>query len=181
LCHKIRKMDDLEFRPGRGFNTGIVLRACTALAFTAIFLILASFSPAYGLIALFPGLTALGLLVNYACRRRFRTRLTAQGIESRRYRTIFVPWDTVRNIEIVDFARIANVPVTGSKLTGRPASRRGGVNRKIAVVRIQKPNGHWLELAVPVVTGRQPDPAFSDKVRLIRDHWQAATGQAQMR
>jgi hypothetical protein len=174
----MNEMEDIEFRPARGFRISVLVRACVALVLAAIFLTLTEVSPAYGLIAVFPGFVAACLLVSYASSRRFRTRLTAQGIESRRYRTRFVPWGSVRNIETVSWERIADVPVIGNRAAGRPASRRGGANRKVATVRIQKADGHWLELAVPVVTGRDSDPDFTDKVRLIRDRWRAAIGRA---
>jgi hypothetical protein len=144
---------EVEFRPPRGFSARTLGRGCVALVATALFLALGILSPVNAWIAVIPGLVAAGLFVDYAFQRRFRTRLTAQGIEARGYRTSFVPWASVRDVETVSFNQVAAVPVKGSRLTGQRASGGGRKNRKVAEIRVQNSRGHWLKLKTPVVTG----------------------------
>jgi hypothetical protein len=123
-------------------------------------------------VAVLPLLYAAGSFAVYAWRGRMYTRLTPAGIEVRGYRNRFVAWQNIRSIEVIDYEKVADIPVVDRRTGARPSRRRP--NRKVAVVRIVRARGHRIELPAPLVTEGQSDPDFTDKARLIRARWQEA-------
>jgi hypothetical protein len=108
---------------------------------------------------------------------RGSTRLTARGIEIRRYRRKLVPWQAIRDIETVSFDRVADVPVANVRT--RIQSPRGRGPRTVAAVQIVRTSGHRIRLPAPLVTRSKDDPNFHDKVQMIKARWrQAVTGTA---
>lgn len=107
------------------------------------------------------------------------TRLTARGIEIRRYRRKLVPWQAIRDIETISFDRVADVPVVAADFGNRMQSPRGRGPRTVAAVRVVRTNGHRIRLPAPRVTRSKDDPDFHDKVQMIKERWrQAVTGTA---
>ncbi len=170
-------MDDIEYRPQRGIGTPALLRACFAIVVAAILLSLGLQSRAAVYLAAFPAALAVAWFAGYAVQRRYRTRLTATGIETRRVRTRSIPWTQIRDVEVVKLARVAQVRVVGNRRAGRYGSRSGGGARKVASIRVQQANGRWRELPMPVARENAADPEFTDKSNVIRDRWRAATSQ----
>jgi hypothetical protein len=103
------------------------------------------------------------------------TRLTARGIEIRRYRRKLVPWQAIRDIETISYDRVADVPVADERT--RIQSPRGRGPRTVAAVQIVRTSGHRIRLPAPLVTRSKDDPDFEDKVQMIKARWrQAVTG-----
>lgn len=109
---------------------------------------------------------------------RSASPLTATGIESRRLRTRFIPWAQIRDIQVVERVTVAQLAVLGNRTAGRFGSRPGRGARKVAAIRVQRANGRRRELAMPVAWENAPDPGFTRKADVIKDHWRAAAGQA---
>ena len=108
---------------------------------------------------------------------RGSTRLTARGIEIRRYRRKLVPWQDIRDIETIGFDRVADVPV--ANVLSRVQSPRGRGPRTVAAVQVVRTSGHRVRLPAPRVTRFKDDPDFQDKVQMIKARWrQAVTGTA---
>jgi hypothetical protein len=109
---------------------------------------------------------------------RGSTRLTARGIEIRRYRRTLVPWQAIRDIETISFDRVADVPIANNRT--RIQSPRGRGPRTVAAVQIVRTSGHRIQLPAPLVTRSKDDPDFHDKVQMIKARWrQAVTGTAE--
>jgi hypothetical protein len=170
-------VEDVEFRLGRGNRTRPLARGTVGLIFAAAVFAAGLNLPALRWLAAVPLAYAAGTLAVAARRARVSTRLTAQGIEIRRYRRRLVPWQAIANIETISHERVADVPVASVRT--RSVSPRGRGPRTVAAVRIVKTSGHRIHLPVPQVTRDQDDPDFDDKVQLIRERWQlAVTGTA---
>ena len=174
-------MDDVEYGPQRGLGNATLGRAIVALIVTAVLLSLSFQSAAAGVVAAIPAVVAIASFASYATKRRLRARLTATGIESRRVRTRDIPWAQIRDVQIVNRVTVAQLPVMGSRASGRRTTRSGGGARKLSSVRVQQANGRWRELPVPVAWENAPDPEFTRKAAEIRERWRAATNQAQDR
>jgi Bacterial PH domain len=165
-------VDDVEFRLGRGYRTRPLALGCLALVIAAALYAAGLHMPALQWLAVFPLAYAAGSLAVCASRSHVRTRLTAQGIEIRRYRRKLVPWQAIKNIETTSSDHVADVPVANARLrTQSPHGRGPGT---VAAVRIVRTNGHRIHLPAPLVTSSQADPDFDDKVRLIKERWQQA-------
>ena len=171
-------MEDIEYRPQRGVGIPALLRASVATVLALVLLSVAPQAPAVAFAALVPAAVAIPSFAAYVAQRRLRCRLTATGIEIRGIRTRFIPWAQVRDIQVLTWATVANIPVRGNRAAGRPSTRSGRGARKLAAVRVQQANGRWLELGMPVARENAPDPDFESKARAIKDRWRAATGQA---
>lgn len=170
-------MEDIEYRPQRGIGAVALLRAGVATVFAAILFSLGFQTRAAVYLAAFPAAAAITWFGAYVLQRRLRSRLTATRIEIRRLRTRFIPWAEIRDIQVLTWKTVAEVPVLGNRATGRYSTRSGGGGRKVAAVRVQRVNGRWLELGMPVAKENAPDPDFMSKANVIRDRWRAATGQ----
>jgi hypothetical protein len=185
-------VDDVEFRLGRGCRTWPLAGGCVALVLAAalyaaglhISPLPAPGWPSPGVpgerlqwLAIFPLAYAAGCFAVYAWRGQVSTRLTARGIEIRRYRRRLVPWQAIRDIETISYDHVADVPVANVRI--RTVSTRGRGPRTVAAVQIVRSSGHRTRLPAPLVTNSGDDPEFNDKVRLIKARWQlAVTGTA---
>jgi hypothetical protein len=170
-------VDDVEFRLGRGFRTRPLAQGCIALVAAAALFAAGLHMPTLQWLAVFPVAYAAGSFAVCAWRAHVSTRLTARGIEIRRYRRRLVPWQAIRNIETISSDHVADVPVANNYT--RTESPRGRGPRTVATVRIVRTSGHRIQLPAPLVTSSQDDPDFDDKVQLIKARWQqAVTGTA---
>ena len=167
-------MEEVEFRLGRGSRARPLAQACLALVLAAVLFAAGLHTSALQWLAVFPLAYAAGSFATYAQRRRVSTRLTARGIEIRRYRRRLVPWQAIRDIETISYNRVADVPVANART--RIESSRGRGPRIVAAVQIVRTSGHRIQLPAPLVTASQGDPDFYDKVQLIKAHWQQAVG-----
>jgi hypothetical protein len=193
---------DVVFRLDRGFRRPLVTRGSTALAVAVLAAVVAALGviPAFaaGVAAAFAAL-ALGYAVRYVWAGRFRTRLSAEGIEIHGYFDHFVPWRDVTGFAVTGFslptrARLPAEPYqaeSGAVTTGYDSVRPGagklqwqwnmvsqtestsGYRAKLATVRVARAHGHNLLLRAPLVTAWQSDPKFGDKVQTIHQWWQA--------
>jgi hypothetical protein len=186
---------DVVFTLGRGYRRPLVRRCAVSLVFSAILAFCASNGIAavvtWVLAAVF-GAAALIYAARYAWSGRFRTRLSAEGIEIRGYLNHRVPWSDVTGLETAGYnaPKRSLTPATpylarsGAINTGYDTVRRGrrrgnqlnstaGYRAKLATVRVTRSRGHSLLLRAPLVTAWQSDPEFEDKVRLIHQWWQA--------
>lgn len=124
---------------------------------------------------------ALAQAVLYLGQGRFRTRLSAHGIEARGYRTRLIPWSEVAGLDV------AGYPMTDARqlaITGQPwnspvkqplsrlADPASGYRANLATIRVTRRHGRSVLLRVPVVTSAQPAAEFADKARLIGQCWQ---------
>jgi hypothetical protein len=165
-------VDDVEFRLGRGYRARLLVQACVALVLAAALYAAGLHMPSLQWLAIFPLAYAAGSFAVYAWRGHLSTRLTARGIEIRRYRRKLVPWQAIRNIETISHDRVAEVPVANAYT--RTVSTRGRGPSTVAAVRIVRTSGHRIQLPAPLVTSSQDDPDFDDKVQLIKARWQQA-------
>jgi hypothetical protein len=169
-------VEDVEYRPQRRAGMFTLLRACITGAVAVLLQSLGFRQTTY--VALLVGVLAIAWFADYAVKRRLRTRLTETGIESRGLRTSFIPWAQVRDVQAVGAVVVGNgAVVLGNGAAGSWGGKQGGSARKVASVRVQQADGSWLELAMPAVWENAPDPDFTSKVGVIKDRWQAATGQ----
>jgi hypothetical protein len=175
---KIQQVEDVEYRPQRGLGTLVLIRACVATAAAAMLSSLGIQNPAVIYVAAFSAVLAIAWFASYAAQRRLRSRLTATGIESRRLRTRFIPWAQIRDVQVVGRVTVAQAAVPGNRAAGHYGGRLGRGARKVAAVRVRQADGRWRELAMPVVRENAPDPDFTSKAGVIKDRWQAVTGQA---
>lgn len=176
---KIQAVDehDIEYRAQHGLGNATLARAIIALIVAGILLSLSVQSAAAGVVAAVPAVLAIAWFTSYAGQRRLRARLTADGIESRRLRTKATPWTQIRDVQVVNRVTVANLPVMGSRASGRRTTSSGGGSRKLSSVRIQLANGRWKELPVPVAWENAPDPEFTRKAEEIKARWRAALRQ----
>jgi hypothetical protein len=193
---------DVVFRLDRGFRRPLATRGSTALAVAALAAVVATLGviPAFatGVAAAFAAL-ALGYAVRYMWVGRFRTRLSAEGIDIHGYFDHFVSWREVTGFDVAGFslparARIPAEPYqagSGAVTTGYDSVRPGagqlqwqwnmvsqaestsGYRAKLATVRVNRAHGHQLLLRAPLVTAWQSDPKFGDKVQTIHRWWRA--------
>jgi hypothetical protein len=168
-------MEDVEYRPQRGLGTRALVKACTASAAAVILFSVGDHTPGLAYLGAIPAVMAIAWFASYSAHRRYRCRLTAMGIESRRFRTRFIPWAHVRNVQVVERVTVAQVAVRGSRAAGRYGRRSGSGARKIAAVKVQAANGRWRELALPVAWENAPDSDFTSKAGVIKDRWRAET------
>ena len=166
----------MEYRPQRRVGTRDLVAACVATAIAAVDLSVGLQSRTGLFIAPLAGVVAVTWFAAYVAKRRLRTRLTVTGIESRRLRTRVIPWAEIRDVEVVKRFQVASIAVVGNRRAGRYTTRSGSGGRKVAWVRVQRTNGHWRQLAMPVVWEDAHDPEFTDKAEVIKDRWRAATG-----
>jgi hypothetical protein len=183
---------EVVFRPDRGFRRPLVTRGSAVLAVAVVAAVVAGLGliPAlfWGVAAVF-GALALCYAARYMWVRRFRTRLSPQGIEIRGYFDHFVPWSDVTGVEATGFEATGLIlsgstrgiyaatevdpsgqPQLGEQLASRSDS---GLRSRLATVRVARAHGHQLLLRAPLVTAWQGDPEFADKVQTIRQWWQA--------
>jgi hypothetical protein len=186
---------DVVFSLDRGYRRPLMTRGSTILVIT----VLAAVVAVLGLVPDFAGgvAAALGALaLCYAARYlwvgRFRTRLSAEGIEIRGYFNHRVPWSDVTGIEVTSAEATGLIlsgpggrrsmhvtevdPSAQAQLSERVVSQgdsASGFRSRLATVRVTRTRGHSLLLRAPLVTAWQSDPEFEDKVRLIQQWWQA--------
>jgi hypothetical protein len=167
-------VEDVEFRLGPGMRVRQLWTGGIALV-VAIVLVVVTLHANIALRWLFviPLVVAVCGLTGYVLRGRFRTRLTARGIETQGFIHRFVPWESVREVESYTFERAGEVAVVGARIQGRYSSQEKP-RRKVAVVQIVRDNGRRVELPAPLDSDYQHDPDFDDKVQQIREHWRAA-------
>jgi hypothetical protein len=170
-------VEDVEYRPQRRVGIRALFTACVATAIAAVDLSAGQQSRAALYIAPFPAAIAVASFAAYVVKRRLRTRLSVTGIESRRLRTRVIPWAEIRDVEVVKRFQVASVAVLGNRRAGRYTTRSGSGSRKVAWVRVQRGNGRWRQLAMPVVWENAHDPDFTTKAEMIKDRWRAATGK----
>jgi len=174
---------DVVFTPGRGYRAPVVRRGAVSLTVAGLLALLAGF----GVLTVVTGpaaaafaLAALAQAVLYLGQGRFRTRLTATGIEARGYRTRTIPWSEVTGLDVAghELTDAKQLGITGQPWNSpvqRPGSRlapSGGYRARMATIRVIRRHGHSVLLRAPVVTSTQDDPQFADKARLIGQYWQ---------
>jgi len=186
---------DAVFTLDRGYRKPLVRRCAVSVVFAIIFALCASSAIVAGLmwpLTAVSGVAALLYATRYVWAGRFRTRLSAEGIEIRGYFSHRVPWSNVAGFETGGY----NAPkrslspatpyltpsgaVNSSYATVRRWNMRAGQQNstagyrsRLATVRVTRTRGHSLLLRAPLVTSWQSDPEFEDKVRLIQQWWQA--------
>jgi hypothetical protein len=165
-------VEDVEFRLGRGYRTLPLVQGCFTLVIAAALYAGGIHMPALQGLAVFPLAYAAGCFTFCAWRSHVSTRLTARGIEIRRFRCRFVPWETIRGIETIGYGRVGDVPVANVRT--RVASPGGRGPGTVAAVQIVRISGHRIRLPAPLVTNSQSDSGFNDKVQLIKARWQQA-------
>jgi hypothetical protein len=92
-------VEDVEFRLGRGYRTRPLAQGCLALVVAAALFAAGFHMPALQWLAVLPLAYAAGSFAVCAWRGLVSTRLTARGIEIRRFRRRLVPWQAIRDIE----------------------------------------------------------------------------------
>jgi hypothetical protein len=193
---------DVVFTLDRGYRKPLVTRGAAFLVLAVIAAAVAALGiaadVALGFAAAF-GVVAIGYAVRYTWTGRFRTRLSAEGIRIQGYFNHFVPWSEVTGVEAT------GVEATGVTLSGAggrqglsvteddPSGRPGaglerqltrqdndtsGFRGRMATVRVARAHGRHMLLRAPLVTAWQADPEFGDKVRTIRQWWQACNQAA---
>jgi hypothetical protein len=129
------------------------------------------------------GIVALYNGVVFIWRGRFRTRLTADGIEIRGYFSHFVPWAEVRAIRDEGYGASQSLdagydvgvvrygPGSRAATYRRGGGRTGGTTgrrARLGVIRISRHRGKSLVLRAPLVTAWAPDPYFEAKLAELR-------------
>jgi hypothetical protein len=170
---------EVVFTLDRGFRKPLLGRGIAVLIATVLMLLVASsgvdvvVTRAFAVVL---GAITLDYAVRYLWVGRFRTRLTAEGIEIRGYVNHFVPWAEVADVEVTG-VEATGYAVATRTASGRAASRldsTSGVRGKLFTVRIARA-GHRrrMLLRAPLVAAWQSDPEFLDKVEVIRGWWRA--------
>jgi hypothetical protein len=173
---------EVVFTLDRGFRKPLAGRGTVALIAAVPGLLLVLLTTAGGFSALLwlwvavTGAFALDYAVRYLWVGRFRTRLTAEGIEIRGYFSHFVPWAKVAGVEVTGYDVPTRTVPTSSRRAASRLDSTSGVRAKLFTVRIARA-GHRrrMLLRAPLVTAWQSDPEFLDKVEIIRG-WQRAYG-----
>ena len=186
---------DVVFTPGRGYRAPLLRRAGILLMLAAIAAFLAGSGvvpPLAWAATVLLGAAALTQGTLYLWQGRFRTRLSATGIDAHGYFGHFIPWSEVTGLDIGGFtvpdaeaAAITgtpwNSPVT-QPLSRATFNSEAGYRGKLATIRVTRRNGRSVLLRAPLVTSWQDDPGFDDKARVIRQWWhdygQGPAGQA---
>jgi len=186
---------DVVFTPGRGYRAPLLRRAGILLMLAAIAAFLAGSGvvpPLAWAATVLLGAAALTQGTLYLWQGRFRTRLSATGIDVHGYFGHFIPWSEVTGLDIGGFtvpdaeaAAITgtpwNSPVT-QPLSRATFNSEAGYRGKLATIRVARRNGRSVLLRAPLVTSWQDDPGFDDKARVIRKWWhdygQGPAGQA---
>jgi hypothetical protein len=175
---------DVVFTPGHGYRAPLLRRAGIFLVLTAI----AAFLAGSGVVpqlawtaAALLGAATLAQGTRYVWQGRFRTRLSATGIEARGYLGHFIPWSEVTGLDIGGFTvpDAETAAITGTPWNSpvtQPLSRaafnsEAGYRGKLATIRVTRRNGRSVLLRAPLVTSWQDDPEFDDKTRVIRQWW----------
>lgn len=175
---------DVVFTPGRGYRAPLLRRAGIFLVLTAI----AAFLAGSGVVpqlawtaAALLGAATLAQGIRYVWQGRFRTRLSATGIEAQGYFGHFIPWSEVTGLDIGGFTApdAETAAITGTPWNSpvtQPLSRaafnsEAGYRGKLATIRVTRRNGRSVLLRAPLVTSWQDDPEFDDKTRVIRQWW----------
>ena len=130
------------------------------------------FAEIVGLIAVYHG-TA------YLWRRRFRTQLTAEGVQIHGYFNHFVPWRDVQGFEVggygdsrpLDGGYDVRVSVAGRGSYTRAAGRMASAGRRsrLGTVHLVRTSGRRMLLRAPLVTSWAPDPHFDQKSRQLQE------------
>jgi hypothetical protein len=173
---------DVVFTPGRGYRAPVVRRGAVSLTVAGLLALLAGFgvlTVVTGPLAAAFALAALAQAVLYLGQGRFRTRLTATGIEARGYRTRMIPWSDVTGLDVAghELAHAKQLGVAGQPWNspvrdpGFWLAPEGGYRARLATIRVIRRHGRPVLLRAPVVTARQDDPEFADKARLIGQYW----------
>jgi hypothetical protein len=186
---------DVTFTLDRGYRKPVARRFAVSLVFAIIFAFCASSAIAAGLmwaLTAVCGAAALLYATRYVWAGRFRTRLSAEGIEIRGYFNHRVPWSNVAGFETGGY----NAPkrsltpaspylnpsggidtsyatVRLRRMRAGQGNSTAGYRARLATVRVNRTRGHSLLLRAPLVTAWQSDPEFDEKVRLIHQWWQA--------
>jgi len=175
---------DVVFTPGRGYRAPLLRRAAIFLVLTAIAAFLAGSGvvpPLAWAAAALCGAATLTQGTLYIWQRRFRTRLSATGIEARGYFGHFIPWAEVTGLDIGGFTvpDAEAAAITGTPWNSpvkQPLSRAtfnsdAGYRGKLATIRVARRNGRSVLLRAPLVTSWQDDSDFDDKARVIGQWW----------
>ncbi len=174
---------DVVFTPGRGYRAPVVRRGAVSLTVAGLLALLAGFgvlTVVTGPVAAAFALAALAEAVLYLGQGRFRTRLTATGIEARGYRTRTIPWSEVTGLNVGghELTSARQLGVTGQpwnspvRQPGSYLAPEGGYRARLATIRVIRRHGRPVLLPAPVVTSTQDDPEFAGKARLIGQYWQ---------
>lgn len=119
--------------------------------------------------------------VAFIWRRRFRTRLTTQGVEIRGYFNHFVPWSEVRGFEVGGYGesqplnRGYDGALVAGPLGGALTARRSGPAPKfgrrarLGTVHLVRTSGRRMVLRAPLVTSWAIDPYFDQKTRQMQE------------
>lgn len=125
----------------------------------------------FGALALYHG-------VAYCWRRRFRTKLTTQGLLIRGYFNHFVPWDNIKSFEVGgygesrrldDYLSVRLVSAYGSYRRSAGRSGRTGRRARLGTVHVIRVRGRKMLLRAPLVTSWAPDPYFDQKTRQLQE------------
>jgi hypothetical protein len=173
---------DVVFTPGRGYRAPVVRRGAVSLTVAGLLALLAGFgvlTVVTGPVAAAFALAALAQAVLFRGQGRFRTRLTATGIEARGYRTRTIPWSEVAGLDVAghELTDARQLGITGQPWNSpvqRPGSwlaPSGGYRARMATIRVIRRHGRPVLLHAPVVTATQDDPEFAAKARLIGQYW----------
>ncbi len=174
---------DVVFTPGRGYRAPVVRRGAVSLTMAGLLALLAGFgvlTVVAGPLAAAFALAALAQAVLYLGQGRFRTRLTATGIEARGYRTRMIPWSEVTGLDVAghELTNAKQLGVTGQpwnspvQQPGSWLAPSGGYRARMVTIRVIRRHGRPVLLPAPVVTATQDDPQFADQARLIGQWWQ---------
>jgi hypothetical protein len=150
-------VDDVEFRLGRGYRTRPLALGCLALVVAAALYAAGLHMPTLQWLAVVPLAYAAGSFAVWAWRGHVSTRLTARGIEIRRFRRRLVPWQAIRGIETISSDHVADVPVVNIRI-------RDGSSPAAGV------RGPWRRcgLCAPAATGYSCPPRWSPAPRTTR-------------
>jgi len=187
---------DVEYRLSREFRRPVLSRLIVSLIVTAAMASLLAtplYTLAYFVGSIF-GAVAIWSAVAYLWRSRFRTTVTARGIEMRGYFNHFVPWDQVRGIEVGGYGP-RNLRLDDTFRPRVPVSRRvnyrsyrspnarsaSGKLARLATIKVVRTNGRMLLLRAPIVTGWASDPYFSDKARQLQQLVNLYAGPPELR
>lgn len=184
--------NDVEYRLSRQFRQPILSRLIVSAILTAVMatVIATPLRPLAYFVGSITGAMAVGCGVLYLWRGRFRTKVTARGIQIRGYFTHFVPWQEVRGIEVGGYGsptmRLDDTLRPAVRMVRRPGYRSSGGSTsgkmaRLATVKVVRTNGRKILLRAPLVTGWASDSHFTDKAKQLQQLCDTYAGPKELR
>jgi hypothetical protein len=177
---------EVVYRPAPGYRRPFLARCIRYLVLTAAALSIGSIAPIGYFAGSVTALFAIGYGISYLWRGRFRTIVTTDGIEIRRYRNRLVPWNVVRGIEIGGYGaasvRLSRPYRDRGRYSASPVwGRTSGPAAELATVTLVRLDNKRILLPAPLVTAWASDHTFTAQARQLQELCDQYAGPIELR